>query len=256
MELWKTKQTKIYLAAVCIIIVLAAIFILQPGPKKDNTDALSTNNNNNPPTMDNNTPDGSLDAQVNSDNSFSSSNSQSSSSSSSSSSGKDKYETDPVPEGKPKPVEPEDVTVDNNKKYTATISIRCDTILDNMDTFNKDKLGVLPEDGVILAPVIVTFSEGENVFDVLKQVTRDERIHMEFKFTPIYNSAYIQGIHNIYEFDCGGLSGWMYKVNNWFPNYGASRYVLKQGDVIEWVYTCDLGKDVGGGYAIGGQIIE
>ena len=43
----------------------------------------------------------------------------------------------------------------------------------------------------------------------------------------------------------------MYKVNGWFPNYGCSRYSLKQGDVIEWVYTCDLGRDVGGGYSAG-----
>ncbi|MBO4990835.1 MAG: DUF4430 domain-containing protein, partial [Firmicutes bacterium] len=75
-------------------------------------------------------------------------------------------------------------------------------------------------------------------------------IHMEFKNTPIYNSAYIEGIQNLYEFDCGELSGWMYKVNDWFPNYGCSRYQLKEGDVIEWVYTCNLGIDVGGHYAI------
>ena len=62
----------------------------------------------------------------------------------------------------------------------------------------------------------------------------------------MYNSAYIEGINNLYEFDCGELSGWMYKVNGWFPNYGCSRYQLKEGDVIEWVYTCDLGVDVGG----------
>jgi hypothetical protein len=43
----------------------------------------------------------------------------------------------------------------------------------------------------------------------------------------------------------------MYKVNGWFPNYGCSRYGLKDGDVICWVYTCDLGKDIGGGYSTG-----
>ena len=37
----------------------------------------------------------------------------------------------------------------------------------------------------------------------------------------------------------------MYKVNGWFPNYGCSRYSVQDGDVIEWVYTCDLGRDVG-----------
>ena len=76
-------------------------------------------------------------------------------------------------------------------------------------------------------------------------------IHMEFEDTPMYNSAYIEGINNLYEFDCGELSGWMYKVNGWFPNYGCSRYQLKEGDVIEWVYTCDLGVDVGGFYSTG-----
>ena len=43
----------------------------------------------------------------------------------------------------------------------------------------------------------------------------------------------------------------MYKVNEWFPNYGCSRYVLKNGDDVVWCYTCNLGYDVGGGYATG-----
>jgi hypothetical protein len=45
----------------------------------------------------------------------------------------------------------------------------------------------------------------------------------------------------------------MYSVNGWFPNYGSSRYALKDGDEICWVYTCDLGQDVGGGYAAGNK---
>ena len=48
------------------------------------------------------------------------------------------------------------------------------------------------------------------------------------------------------------LSGWIDKVNDCVPIFGCSRYQLKDGDVIEWVYTCDLGDDVGGGYATGG----
>ena len=71
---------------------------------------------------------------------------------------------------------------------------------------------------------------------------------MEFSETPLYGSTYIEGIGNLYEFDCGALSGWMYRVNGTFPNYGCSSYILSDGDVVEWVYTCDLGKDVGGEY--------
>ena len=51
--------------------------------------------------------------------------------------------------------------------------------------------------------------------------------------------------NQLYEFDCGKLSGWMYNVNGWYPNYGCSQYEVSNGDVIQWRYTCDLGRDVG-----------
>ncbi|MGI6627813.1 MAG: DUF4430 domain-containing protein [Bacillota bacterium] len=159
--------------------------------------------------------------------------------------GKDKYLTDPVPEGKPLPVEWQEMVVEEDTALTCTLLIECSTILDNMHMFNKDKLEVLPEDGIIYAKKEVTFYKGESVFNVLLREVKQNRIHMEFSMFPIYNSNYIEGINNIYEFDCGELSGWMYKVNGWFPNYGCSRYLLEHGDVIEWVYTCDLGRDVG-----------
>jgi hypothetical protein len=166
--------------------------------------------------------------------------------------GRDKYNTDPVPEGKPQPVEPEDQEVDKGTTHTCTFSIECSTILNNLDQLDSDKLEMVPSGGVILAKTTVTFYEGESVFDVLQRVCREYGIHMEASWTPIYNSAYVEGIHNLYEFDCGALSGWMYKVNGWYPNYGSSRYQLKDGDVVEWRYTCDLGNDIGGGYAVGG----
>ncbi len=158
---------------------------------------------------------------------------------------KDKYETDPVPEGKPMPVEPENREVNEQKAYTCTFSIECSTILNNLKDLDPDKLELVPSNGVILAPTQVIFYEGESVFDVLQRVCRENGIHMESSWTPVYNSAYIEGIHNLYEFDCGELSGWMYRVDGWYPNYGCSRYQLKDGEKVEWRYTCDLGKDVG-----------
>ena len=160
--------------------------------------------------------------------------------------GKDRYQTDPVPVGKPLPAEPQDQQVDTRRQYTCTFSIECAAILNNLSQLAPEKLGIVPSNGVILPRQTVTFYEGESVFDVLQRVCRDQGIHMESSWTPLYNSAYVEGIHNLYEFDCGALSGWMYRVNGWYPNYGCSRYQLKQGDVVEWRYTCDLGKDVGG----------
>ncbi|MBQ7792185.1 MAG: DUF4430 domain-containing protein, partial [Clostridia bacterium] len=163
---------------------------------------------------------------------------------------KDQYFTDPVPEGKPIPVEPQDAII-TNQEYTCILSVRCDTILNYMEWLDPEKIELVPADGVIFAEREVLFYEGESLFHVLLREMKRNAIHMEFENTPIYNSAYVEGIANLYEFDCGELSGWMYKVNGWFPNYGCSRYQLMPGDRIEWVYTCDLGADVGGGYAAG-----
>ena len=157
----------------------------------------------------------------------------------------DPYHTDPVPEGRPEPVEPDSAAVDTGSTLHCTISISCDTILNNMELCRENKRALVPSDGVILSAREVTFSSGESVYDVLQRACRDNGIHMEASFTPTYNSYYIEGIHNLYEFDVGGQSGWMYKVNGWFPNYGCSRYQVQNGDVICWVYTCDLGADVG-----------
>jgi len=132
-------------------------------------------------------------------------------------------------------------------QLTCTISVRCDTILSKMDQLKPEKKSIVPANGVILQSKTVSFTEGESVFDVLKRVTQSEKIHMAFDNNPLYNSAYVAGIGNLYERDGGELSGWMYRVNGVFPNYGCGRYTLKQGDVVEWLYTCDLGWDIGGG---------
>ena len=71
---------------------------------------------------------------------------------------------------------------------------------------------------------------------------------MEFREDPMYSGAKVEGINHIYEQDAGSGSGWMYKVNGWFPNYGSSQYKVKDGDKIVYCYTCDIGKDVGDQY--------
>lgn len=162
---------------------------------------------------------------------------------------KDQQKTDKGAEDKPVPIEPETVTI-TDKALTCTLSVRCDTVFQNITWLDEDKRALVPNDGVIFAERQVTFYEGESVFNLLSREMKKNKIHLEFVRTPIYNSAYIEGINNLYEFDCGELSGWMYKVNGWFPNYGCSRYQLKEGDKVQWVYTCNLGPDVGGYYGI------
>ena len=138
------------------------------------------------------------------------------------------------------------LTPGNPDGRTCTIAICCDTILDNWDDLDPAKGAYVPEDGVILAPVTVEFTEGETVFDVLQRVCEIYGIQIEYSWTPLYDSYYIEGIHHLYEFDCGFQSGWVYKVNEWFPNYGCSAYKLTGGESIVWSYTCNgYGEDVG-----------
>lgn len=129
---------------------------------------------------------------------------------------------------------------------TCTIEVRCDTILDNMGDLAPGKSSCVPGNGVILAASTVRFAQGDTVLDVLKAASSATGLQLEYSYTPGYGSYYVEGINNLYEFDCGNESGWMYKVNGWFPNYGCSEYQVRDGDVIVWCYTCKgYGADLG-----------
>ena len=142
------------------------------------------------------------------------------------------------PDETPKPAE--------KPTYSCTIEIRCDTILSNRQDLRPGLDVYVPDSGTILPTTTVTFTEGETVFDVLKRICDARGIQIEYSYTPMYGSYYVEGINHLYEFDCGQQSGWMYKVNGWFPNYGCSSYKLEAGDTIVWAYTCKgLGTDVG-----------
>ncbi len=124
-----------------------------------------------------------------------------------------------------------------------TLSIECGKIYDNIEAFPEEKKALLPADGYILPPSEIEFEEGESVFDILKREAINRGIHFEFS-SSVYNSAYIEGINNIYEFDCGELSGWVYTVNGSVLQYGCSEYKIKNGDVIKIIYSCALGQDI------------
>ena len=99
------------------------------------------------------------------------------------------------------------------------------------------------QDGVLKKQLI---EEGDTVFDVLAFVCEKYKIRMSYR-GGTSSGCYVEGINNLYEFDGGRWSGWMYCVNDWYPNYGCGVYFVKAGEVIEWSYTCDLGCDLENG---------
>ena len=133
------------------------------------------------------------------------------------------------------------------EKVTVTLEIRCDTLSRDMDRPENPAIQAHPPtDGVILKTSTYKGTTDNTVFDALNTLCRNNDIQLDFSYTPMFESNYIKGINYLYEFDGGPQSGWMYKVNDWFPNYGCSSYYLRDGDVIVWCYTCEgLGTDVG-----------
>ena len=137
----------------------------------------------------------------------------------------------------------------NVEKNTCTVSIECSTILDNEKELKASKKEFVPSDGWILEPIEVKYETGDTVYDILARVCKEKKIQLDANYTPLYSAYYVKGINQLYEFDCGAQSGWMYKVNGWFPNYGCSKYTLEDGDDIVWCFTCNgLGADVGAEY--------
>ena len=154
-------------------------------------------------------------------------------------------ETTPPTDPQPETPSSSQNTPPEEQSTTCSISIVCSTVLDHLDWLTPGKEDILPAGGVMLATTEVEPQEGETVFSLLQRVTRENGIPMEANFTPGTGSAYVEGIGNLYEFDCGQRSGWLYFVNGISPGYSCSEYTLKPGDRVEWIYTCDLGQDVG-----------
>lgn len=154
--------------------------------------------------------------------------------------------------------QPQQKVAENNASQTDVnttcfISVRCDSVLNNIVNLNENKRDIIPKDGIIFENQNAVFYEGESVFNVLARELKKNKIHFEYTKNPMYNSVYIEGIGNLYEFDCGDLSGWLYKVNGKSPGCGCSQYMLKKGDKVEFIYTCNMGIDVGGYKEITGE---
>ena len=125
---------------------------------------------------------------------------------------------------KPKPENNQTITSPKPKNKTVTIAISCKTAINN-GLNKKPGFSHLPSNGIILQNMKVEFSEGDTVFDILVKVTRKKGIHMEYRGSG--SNTYIEGINNLYEFDGGSNSGWMYSVNGVYPNYGVGAYKIQ-----------------------------
>lgn len=110
-------------------------------------------------------------------------------------------------------------------QISATVSITCHNAVKYGNTS-------VPQNGVILSSTTYTSAEGATVFDALKKVCTKRGIQLSYD-----KPYYIIGIDGLREKECGSGSGWMYRVNGSTPMTACNKYVLKDGDVVEWYYV-------------------
>ena len=124
-----------------------------------------------------------------------------------------------------------------NAVGTVTMEIRCDTVV------GKSDADYIPADGVILPVTTFDIEAGDTAYDVLTDAAQTYGIQIDARGGS-KSMIYVAGINYLYEFDFGDLSGWVYHVNGISPSRNSGDYVLSDGDVIEWLYTCELGHDL------------
>ena len=116
-----------------------------------------------------------------------------------------------------------------------SFKIECLRILDKPELWRDGLDDVIPENGIFFSGKR-RYKKGESVFDALSSICDKEGILLDSKYTPIYDTWYVSGIGNLYEFDCGGQSGWKYSVNGVLPGVGCSKYEIAPGDEIVFFY--------------------
>ena len=114
-----------------------------------------------------------------------------------------------------------------------------------MDKLDPSKEGYVPSSGYILSPVKVGFNEGENVLDVLKRVCGQYGIHLEYSYSPVYDSGYVEGINHLTNSTADLSRDGSTKSTAGRLITAGTKYEVRDGDVISWRYTCvGLGADV------------
>ncbi|MEE3467885.1 MAG: DUF4430 domain-containing protein [Eubacterium sp.] len=125
------------------------------------------------------------------------------------------------------------------EKQTFTFTIQCKRILDKQDLWRDGLEDVIPSSGVFFSGKL-TYKKGESVYDALKRICKNHNILLDSKYTPLYDTYYVSGIGNLYEFDCGSESGWKYSVNGELPGVGCSKYTIHKDDRVVFFYDYEI----------------
>ncbi|RXT05646.1 S-layer homology domain-containing protein, partial [Ammoniphilus sp. CFH 90114] len=112
---------------------------------------------------------------------------------------------------------------------------------DNNPFLKTIKVTVKGLDGVLVLDTSVNISSTATPYQVLVEAIGLDKV----KTRGSGSSLYVTEIQGLAELAHGPESGWNYSVNGIFPSASAGEYSLNNQDHVSWLYTKDLGNDVG-----------
>lgn len=127
-------------------------------------------------------------------------------------------------------------TTPQSKTVTCTITVECKNIHKHMSQLKSGHERFVPNDGYIIHAESHTVDRGSTAYDVLKLACNAHGIRLTARNTSY--GVYVVGINNLDEKDCGGASGWMYKVNGTAPMTSCGKYKMDSGDNLVFYYVC------------------
>lgn len=119
---------------------------------------------------------------------------------------------------------------------TVIVSASCNEAAENSE--KAQRALTLPADNYIISPTEITLADGSTAFDALIEAARKNSVTVEHTSSPM--GVYVAGIGDLYEFDYGSESGWLYSVNGEYPPCALSAYTAAEGDMIALAYTTHL----------------
>ena len=117
--------------------------------------------------------------------------------------------------------------------------------LDSLESGDKNFVcfAVFGKDGETILGAFVKYQANLSAAEWSEKICRAKNI--AFVHSGAGALYYVKGINNLFEYDEGPESGWVYSVNCEFTGLGSGSYIIQPGDYLVWHYTLDLGKDVG-----------
>lgn len=115
-------------------------------------------------------------------------------------------------------------------------------VTDNNNSVTVEVLG--PGGSCVLMP-LTTVSINKDSTVLSTSIDSFNANQLAFQTGGSGTDTYITSIAGLAQQSSGPLSGWLYKVNDVFIDSSPATYKVDPGDRITWVFTIDLGKDVG-----------